>query len=80
MVTQFRYLREGDKGVVRGYRGADGYLRKKLLAMGLTRNTRFSVIRRAPLGDPVEIELRGFRIFLRESEAGIIEFTVEDQD
>ena len=37
--------------------------------MGLTRNAEFSVLRVAPLGDPVEIEVRGFRLSLRKDEA-----------
>jgi ferrous iron transport protein A len=37
--------------------------------MGLTKGTEFTVLRIAPLGDPVEIEIRGFRLSLRKNEA-----------
>ncbi len=45
------------------------YYRNRLLSMGLTPGTEFLVERRAPLGDPVEISLRGFRLSLRREEA-----------
>ena len=43
--------------------------RKKLLSMGLTPGVAFSVVRCAPMGDPVEIRLRGFSLSLRRNEA-----------
>lgn len=43
--------------------------KRKLLAMGLTPGTEFTVKRHAPLGDPTEIEVRGFRLSLRKGEA-----------
>ncbi|WP_028583642.1 FeoA family protein [Desulfogranum mediterraneum] len=59
----------GTRGRVAGFaRGAKSY-RHKLLAMGLIRDTEFSVKRIAPLGDPVEIEVRGFSLSLRKAEA-----------
>ncbi|WP_392559482.1 FeoA family protein [Orbus mooreae] len=46
--------------------------RRKLLAMGITPGCRVSVIRSAPLGDPLEIEMRGFFLCLRRKEAASI--------
>ena len=43
--------------------------RKKLLSMGLTPGTEFTLQRTAPLGDPVEIIFRGFSLSLRKQEA-----------
>lgn len=40
----------------------------RLQEMGLTAGTEFSVTKIAPLGDPIEIELRGYRLCLRRSE------------
>lgn len=45
------------------------YKKKKLLAMGFTPGTVFSVTRFAPLGDPVEIRVRKFALTLRKGEA-----------
>ncbi len=62
-------LKAGDQTIIVGYARKDKELRKKLLAMGLLKGTEIKVIRTAPLGDPVEIELRGFQLSLRKEEA-----------
>lgn len=49
--------------------------RRKLLAMGITPGCKVSVVRSAPLGDPLEIKMRGFFLCLRRSEAACIEAT-----
>ena len=62
----------GETGKVSGYvKGASVY-REKLLAMGLTRGTKITVERIAPLGDPVEIQVRGFALSLRKDEASAL--------
>lgn len=43
---------------------------RRLMDMGLTVGVEFEVVRVAPLNDPVEIDLRGYRLCLRRSEAG----------
>jgi ferrous iron transport protein A len=65
-------MKVGEVGKVSGYvKGARAY-REKLLAMGLTRGTEFKVERIAPMGDPVEIQLRGFALTLRKDEASAL--------
>lgn len=66
-------LKAGDRARVVGYGGRDKEYRRKLLSMGLTRGTEFTFVKRAPLGDPVEISVRGFSLTLRRSEAEILE-------
>lgn len=53
--------------------GGCGALRRRLLDMGVTRRTSVRVERRAPLGDPIEIAVRGYRLALREAEARLIQ-------
>jgi ferrous iron transport protein A len=65
-------LTAGERGIVTGYTSNSKNFRDRLLAMGLTRDTRFTVTRLAPLGDPVEIEVRGFALSLRREEAATI--------
>jgi ferrous iron transport protein A len=48
-------------------------LGRRLLDLGFVPGTQVRVVRRAPLGDPVEYELRGYRLCLRRSEALQIE-------
>lgn len=59
----------GGKGRVVGYEKAARAYKGKLLAMGLTPGTEFAVIRHAPMGDPVEVQVRGFHLSLRKQEA-----------
>jgi ferrous iron transport protein A len=73
METQTRiYLREMPVDTVGRVLGYDQTMRSykgKLLSMGLTPKTEFTVIRVAPLGDPIEIKVRGFHLSLRKQEA-----------
>lgn len=62
-------LAVGAKGVVRGYSEAGGAYRARLLAMGLTKGVRFEIKRVAPMGDPVEIIVKGYSLALRKGEA-----------
>ena len=48
---------------------ARSLFRKKLLAMGVTPGTQIDVTRRAPMGGPLELSLRGFSLSLRQNEA-----------
>ncbi len=64
-----RELNPGEQAHVTGYAGGDPAYRHKLLRMGLTKGTVFTLVRVAPMGDPVEIALRGFRLTLRHQEA-----------
>lgn len=76
--TYLRELPVGTKGRVVGYEKAYRGYKGKLLSMGLTPGTEFIVIRHAPLGDPVEIEVRGFKLSLRKQEADAL--CVEEVD
>ena len=67
--TSFGALRRGDRAEVLGFGAMPEAYRNRLLSMGLTPGTAFEVVRPAPLGDPVEILLRGFRLSLRRDEA-----------
>ncbi|PID77080.1 MAG: ferrous iron transport protein A [Deltaproteobacteria bacterium] len=66
----------GERAVVTGYVQKDKALRKKLLAMGLVKGVEIKMIRMAPLGDPVEIELRGFKLSLRKEEAEALDIEI----
>ncbi len=69
MASTLANMDVGDRGRVTGYKkGFDTY-RKKLLAMGLIKGTEFTINRVAPMGDPVEIQVRGYNLSLRKDEA-----------
>ena len=65
-------LKLGESAVVVNV-GGEGQLRKRFLDLGITKGTRVTMARIAPFGDPVEIQLRGYRLTLRKSEASIVE-------
>ena len=56
--------------------GGEGALRCRLLDMGLIPKTRVRVEKVAPLGDPLELRVRGYSLSLRKEDAGKIEVGV----
>ncbi len=56
----------------------EGRLRRRLFDMGLTPGAEVFVRKRAPLGDPIEITLRGYELTLRKSEADFVDIKVTD--
>lgn len=65
-------LKVGDKAKILSFQGASRAYRQRLMVMGLTLQTEIRVVRRAPLGDPIEIELRGSLLSLRQAEAACL--------
>lgn len=61
-------LAPGNVGKVAKVEGKGSRIRR-LLEMGLVRGTTLKVLRKAPLGDPIEVELRGYLLSLRREEA-----------
>lgn len=57
--------------------GGEGALRRRLLDMGLTPGTRVMVRKVAPMGDPIELNLRGYELTIRLEDAQKIEITEE---
>ena len=69
-------LKEVEPGMtckVTGYTCPDRSYRQKLLQMGLIKGTELTVVRKAPLGDPIEIKLAGFNLTLRKAEADALD-------
>ena len=50
-----------------------GSTKRKLMDMGVTKGTEIYVRKVAPLGDPIEVKIRGYEFNLRKSEAEVIE-------
>ena len=72
MTKRLADMAVGDRGRVAGFeKGFESY-RKKLLAMGLIKGTEFTINRVAPMGDPIEIEVRCYSLSLRKDEAAAL--------
>ena len=66
----------GGRGRVLSIGGADE-ISLRLLEMGLTPGVEVCVVGTAPLGDPLELELRGYRLSVRRSEAARVEMEIQ---
>ncbi len=51
----------------------EGAVKRRIMDMGLTKGTEFFVRKVAPLGDPVELTVRGYELSLRKADAEMIE-------
>ena len=67
-VRRLSELKPGERGRITAM-GDGGDATHRLLDLGLTRGTTVEVVRAAPLGDPIEVKLRGFMLTLRRAEA-----------
>ena len=65
-------LRIGEQATIVDYHREQRKYLHRLLALGLTRGTVLRVIRKAPLGDPVDISIRGYNLTLRREEASVL--------
>ena len=67
-----RDLKVGDTSVIVKLHG-EGALKRRIMDMGLTRGTEIYVRKVAPLGDPMELTVRGYELSVRKGDAELIE-------
>ena len=70
-----REMKPGQSGKVISI-GESGPLKRRIMDMGITPGVALKVIKTAPLGDPIEINVRGYELSLRKEEAARIEVQV----
>ena len=63
-----RDLKVGESGVIAKV-NTTGALKQRFMDMGLTKNVEVKIIKIAPLGDPIEIEVRGYNLSIRKDDA-----------
>ncbi len=68
-------LKIGESGIITAVNG-EGILRRRLLDMGLTPKTKVLLRKTAPMGDPLEIKLRGYELTLRLDDAKNIKIEI----
>lgn len=76
LVTTLNKIKIGQKARVHQLLG-NGPKKRRLAEMGITPRTDIRVKRIAPLGDPIEVTLRGYELSLRLEDAKEIEITIE---
>lgn len=75
-VSSLAAMRPGQEGSI-GCISEKGTIRKRLMEMGVVRGERVRFVREAPLGDPIEIHIRGYNLSLRKSEAAAVEVVLD---
>ena len=70
-------LKPGDRATIVRLHG-EGPVKRRIMDMGLTRGTEVFVRKVAPLGDPIELNVRNYELSIRKEDAGTIE--VESAD
>ena len=65
-------LKPGESGTVAALRG-EGAVKRRIMDMGITKGILVAVRKVAPLGDPIELTVRGYELSVRKEEAAKIE-------
>ena len=66
----------GERGVIKTVAG-EGKIRRRLFDMGVTPGAEVLLKKKAPLGDPLEITIRGYELTLRKTEAACVTMEVK---
>lgn len=77
MLKTLDQFKIGETGLIKKVDG-DGRLRRRLFDMGVTPGAKVYLRKVAPLGDPLEITIRGYELTLRKSEAELVLLEMED--
>lgn len=71
-MSTLKDVRVGDSAIVTKING-EGPLRRRIMDMGVTKGTTIRVRKVAPLGDPIEVSVRGYELSLRKQDADMID-------
>ena len=77
MLKRLDEFKIGETGLIKKVEG-EGRLRRRLFDMGVTPGATVYLRKKAPLGDPLEVTIRGYELTLRKSEANLVILEVED--
>lgn len=75
-VNTLNNLKQGQKARVLQINGGDLATKQRLLDMGITRGVIITINKVAPLGDPICLELRGYRLLVRKDDVKNVEIEV----
>ena len=71
MLKRLDEFKIGETGLIKKVEG-EGRLRRRLFDMGVTPGATVYLRKKAPLGDPLEVTIRGYELTLRKSEASLV--------
>ena len=75
-IVKLATMKDGQTGIVEAVEG-HGNIQHRLVDMGVVKGSHISVIKRAPLGDPIEVKVKGTELALRKAEAAMISVAVD---
>ena len=78
MLKKLDEFKVGETGLIKIVEG-EGRIRRRLFDMGVTPGATVYLRKKAPLGDPIEITIRGYELTLRKTEAELVILEVEDE-
>lgn len=78
MLKKLDEFQIGETGLIKKVEG-EGRLRRRLFDMGVTPGATVYLRKKAPLGDPLEVTIRGYELTLRKSEAALVLLEVEEK-
>jgi len=78
MLKKLDEFKIGETGRITKVEG-EGRLRRRLFDMGVTPGATVYLRKKAPLGDPLEVTIRGYELTLRKSEANLVILEVEGE-
>ena len=78
MLKRLDEFKIGETGLIKKVEG-EGRLRRRLFDMGVTPGATVYLRKKAPLGDPIELTIRGYELSLRKNEAELVLVIVDDE-
>lgn len=77
-IKKLSQMQPGEAGIVVKVNGS-GNVKFRLIDMGVVKGSKLQVVKFAPLGDPIEIKIKGFSLSLRKNESEMIDVEVEGE-
>lgn len=78
MLKQLDQIEKGETGLIKKVDG-EGKLRRRLFDMGVTPGAEVVLRKKAPLGDPIELTIRGYELSLRKTEAQLVTIEIKEK-
>lgn len=76
MIKKLSEFKAGERGIIKAVAG-EGVIHRRLFDMGVTPGAEVILRKKAPLGDPLEVTIRGYELTLRKTEADSVSMEVE---
>ena len=78
MLKQLDEFTLGETGLIKKV-GGEGKIRRRLFDMGVTPGAEVTLRKKAPLGDPLEVTIRGYELTLRKTEAQLVTMEIKGE-